>query len=303
MRGENQSLITELARPSVRAADKTIGRMAPAGARRGERRRLYSPDAEMPELESLFGTPHPVAWVTGSGAARVGNVIARTLAARGYHLVLHANSSVDAARQTVDELREAGCQATFVIGDVSDEDVVRRMVGQALEEMGRLDVLVNCASIWKPKPLEEVTAADVRRNFEVNTLGTFLCCQHAGATMVAQSSGGVIVNLGDWAVVRPYRNYAAYFPSKGAIPTLTRNLAVELAARNPRVRVNAILPGPVMLPADLPADERQEAINATLVKREGDPSNVAQAAVSLIENDFITGVCLPVDGGRSVFCG
>ena len=74
--------------------------------------------------------------------------------------------------------------------------------------------------------------------------------------MVAQESGGAIVNFGDWAITRPYLNYAAYFASKGSIPTLTRTFAVELASRNPRVRVNAILPGPVMLPPDLPEEER-----------------------------------------------
>jgi pteridine reductase len=149
--------------------------------------------------------------------------------------------------------------------------------------------------------LEEITAGDVRRYLEVNTLGTFLLCQHVGLRMVKQPSGGVIINMGDWAPVRPYLDYAAYFPSKGAIPTLTRDLAVELGTRNPRIRVNAVLPGPVMLPKDLPDEERRLAIDGTLVKREGSPQNVADAAVSLIENDFITGVCLPVDGGRSIY--
>ena len=111
----------------------------------------------------------------------------------------------------------------------------------------------------------------------------------------------VIVTLGDWAVERPYRDYAAYFPSKGAIPTLTRTFAVELGTRNPRVRVNCVLPGPVMLPADLPEYERRQAIDATLVKREGSPENVALAVLALVANDFVTGACLPVDGGRSIY--
>jgi pteridine reductase len=119
--------------------------------------------------------------------------------------------------------------------------------------------------------------------------------------MAAQESGGAIVNLGDWATVRPYLNYAAYFPSKGAIPTLTRDFAVELASRNPRVRVNAVLPGPAMLPEGLSDQERKAAIGATLVKREGSPHNVADAVLFLLRNDFVTGVCLPVDGGRSIY--
>ena len=105
----------------------------------------------------------------------------------------------------------------------------------------------------------------------------------------------------DWAIDRPYREYSAYFPSKGAIPTLTRCLAVELGTRNPRVRVNCILPGPVMLPEDLPADEKQRTIAATLVRREGRPEHVAQAVLYLVANEFVTGDCLRVDGGRTIF--
>ena len=119
--------------------------------------------------------------------------------------------------------------------------------------------------------------------------------------MVRQPEGGCIINFSDWAVARPYVNYAAYLVSKGAIDTLTRCLAVELGSRNPAVRVNCILPGPVLFPPSMPAAERQQAIDATLVKREGRPENVAQAVLFLIDNDFVTGVSLPVDGGRTVF--
>lgn len=118
--------------------------------------------------------------------------------------------------------------------------------------------------------------------------------------MIDQPSGGSVVTIGDWAVSRPYPDYAGYFPSKGAIPTMTRSLAVELAARNPRIRVNCVLPGPVMLPETLSPDEREEAIAGTLVKREGRPEHVAHAVLFLLENDFVTGVCLPVDGGRTI---
>jgi pteridine reductase len=119
--------------------------------------------------------------------------------------------------------------------------------------------------------------------------------------MVKQPEGGLIVTVGDWAEARPYTGYAAYFPSKGAVTTMTRCLAVELGTRNPRVRVNCVMPGPVMLPPDLPAAEKAESINATLVKREGRPENVAQAVLAFLDNDFLTGVCLPVDGGRTIY--
>jgi pteridine reductase len=254
----------------------------------------------MPELKELFGTDHPVALVTGSGAKRVGNVVARALAARGFNLVLHANRSVQEAEETVEDVRRAGGQAIALSADLTNEAAARKLVDDAHQHFGRLDVLVNCAAIWRRVPLEKVTADEVRRNFEINTLATFICSQQAGLKMAAQPTGGVIINIGDWAVARPYLNYAAYFPSKGAIPALTRDLAVELAAHNPRVRVNAILPGPVMLPPDLPAAEREKSIAGTLVKREGSPQHIAHAVLFLIENDFVTGACIPVDGGRTI---
>jgi len=243
----------------------------------------------------------PVALVTGSGAARVGRSVARTLAERGFRLVLHANSSLEAAERSAKEYSRQGVAAIALAADLRDEAAVTQMIDRALSHYGQIDALVNCAAVWNKKALEEVTAADVREHFEVNALGTFLCCQQVGLVMVAQPTGGAIVNVGDWAIARPYLDYAAYFPSKGAIPTMTRNLAVELGTRNPRVRVNAVLPGPVMLPPDLPQAERDAAIAATIVQREGSPENVAHAVLFLLENNFVT--CVPVDGGRSVFAG
>ncbi|MCA9142490.1 MAG: SDR family oxidoreductase [Planctomycetaceae bacterium] len=254
----------------------------------------------MSRLESLFGTARPVALVTGSGAPRLGNAIVRSLAARGYHVAIHSYRSSDEAEQTAAELRQEGANVFVCNADVSDEQQVRNMVEAVKAHFGRIDVLVNCAAIWKPMQLEAVTAAEVRRNFDINTLGTFLCCQQVGLLMASQPNGGAIVNVGDWAIKRPYLDYAAYFPSKGAIPTLTRDLAIELANRNPRVRVNAILPGPAMVPTGLSEEEKQAAIDNTLVKLAGAPRHIADAAIFLIEHEFITGICLPVDGGRTI---
>jgi pteridine reductase len=143
--------------------------------------------------------------------------------------------------------------------------------------------------------------ADLTHETEVNVLSTFLCARAAGLMMVQQAEGGCIVTLGDWAIVRPYPHHAAYFASKGAVPTMTRCLAVELGTRNPRVRVNCLEPGPVLLPPDLPEDERREAIASTLAQREGSPDHIARAVLALLDNDYITGVSLPVDGGRTIF--
>jgi pteridine reductase len=242
-----------------------------------------------------------VALVTGSGKRRVGWYVADALARRGYELAIHYRTSAAEATETIHTLQDRGAKVIGFQADLTDEEAVQSMVQKLLDHYGRLDVLVNCAAIWQRKRLEEVTAADVRLHFEINTLGTFLCAQQAGLAMVKQPEGGSIINLGDWAIARPYRGYAAYFPSKGAIPTLTRCLAVELGTRNPHVRVNCILPGPVMLPPDLPEAERRQAIEATLVKREGRPENIVQAVLHFVDNDFVTGVCMPIDGGRTIY--
>jgi pteridine reductase len=242
-----------------------------------------------------------VALVTGSGKKRVGWHVADALAGRGYDIAVHYRTSAKEAAETVEHLRGRVVEAVAFQADLSDEHAVHDLFRAAVDRFGRLDVLVNCAAVYRAKRLEEVTAADLRHNFDANLLGTFLCAQQAGLAMVRQPEGGCIVNLGDWALARPYLNYAAYFATKGAIPALTRCLAVELGTRNPRVRVNCILPGPVLFPPDMPEAERDEAIRATLVKRAGRPENVAAAVLFFLENDFVTGVCLPVDGGRTIY--
>ena len=239
--------------------------------------------------------PSAVALVTG-GAIRVGSAIVHELARRGYAVAIHANTSLDRAQELVAELTEAGHTATAFGADLRDEDATRAMIDRVRRHFGRLDALVNSAATWSATPLESVLADDVRRFFEINTLSTFICCQHAGLIMAEQESGGAIVNIGDWATA-PYRDYSAYFISKGAIPTLTRMFAVELA---PKVRVNAVLPGPVLLPETLSEEDRRRAIAGTLLNRPGRPENIALAVAALLENDFITGTCLPVDGGRTL---
>jgi pteridine reductase len=242
----------------------------------------------------------PVVLITGAGR-RVGAAVAQSLAGRGFRVALHASTSHVAAAELAKQLCDDQHEAVAVHADLRDEQATRAMIAEVRDRFGRIDALVNNAAIWHPKPLENVRADDVREHFEINALATFLCCQAAGLIMAQQRTGGAIVNIGDWAITRPYAGYSAYFASKGCIPTITRTMAVELAARNPRVRVNAILPGPVLFPDDLSEAERTQIVEATLVKRPGTPDDVAGAVLFLIENSFVTGVCLPVDGGRSIF--
>lgn len=245
----------------------------------------------------------PVAWVTGSGAARVGQQIAKRFAAAGYRIVIHANQSIVKAQKFSEELTQSGVQNLIVQGDLANPDFAARSVGIILEQFGRLDVLVNSAAIWDWKPFDEVEPKDVEHQFRVNSLGTFLCSQHAGLAMVGQSSGGAIILIGDWAVTRPYPNFAAYFVGKGAIETMTKSLAVELAIRNSNIRVNAVLPGPVMLDQSISQDHATKIAQDCLLKKLGTPEDVAEAAFFLSQQRFITGVCLPVDGGRSIYAG
>ncbi|MFO0885121.1 MAG: SDR family oxidoreductase [Pirellulales bacterium] len=249
---------------------------------------------------SLLKRQAPWPWSRGAGAKRGTSDCPAAAAGRFYTGDSCPFQWRRKPQRTAESIRNSGGKAEVFIADLTSDAQTTQLMDAVVEKLGRIDVLVNSAAMWRPVALENVTADEVRKNFELNTLATFLLCKSAGLKMAAQKSGGAIVNIGDWAITRPYLNYSGYFPSKGAIPTLTRNFAIELSARNPRVRVNAVLPGPVMLPPDLPAADRAHAIAGTLVKREGTPEHVADAVHFLICNDFVTGVCLPVDGGRTI---
>lgn len=242
----------------------------------------------------------PVALITGSGRKRVGYVIAKALGEAGYSLVLHYHSSKEEAEDSVKEFADQDIQAIALKADVADEEDVDAMFEAAIEKFGRLDVLVTTSSIWRTIPFEETSSEDLIKSYEVNTLGTFLPARRGGLIMCDQPEGGSIITIGDWSIDRPYVDHAAYFIAKGSIPTLTRMLAVEMSARNPKVRVNCIHPGPVMFPPDSSEEEKQSRIDSTLVKTADCPETVAHAVKFFIENKFVTGTCLPVDGGRSV---
>lgn len=243
----------------------------------------------------------PVALVTGSGRDRVGSVIARGLAEDGYRIALHYHSSQEAAEETRDELRECGTDCHAFQADVSDEAEVRRLANEVFDTFGRVDVLVTTSSIWMSKPLEETTAEDCRNSFDVNTLGTFLVAKEVGLRMADQGSGGAIVTVGDSSIGRPYIDHSAYFIAKGSLPTLTRTLAVELGHRNPKVRVNCLDPGPIMFPPDTGEEEKKRLRNSTLVRDADCPSMMTNAVRFLISNTFITGACIPIDGGQHFY--
>lgn len=247
----------------------------------------------------------PVALVTG-GAKRIGRAVCLELAGRGMRLAIHANTSTDDAEALAQQISDNGGDARAFAADLGDESQARELVDAAHQHFGRLDALVNSAAIWAPKDFADVTADDVRHYFNVNTVSSFVCAQQAGLIMAGQAWGGAIINLGDWADGadgQPYPDHAAYHPSKAAIPATTRMLAIELASRNGRVRVNAVLPGPVLASAGETPDNRPEVYSGNLLRDPGTAEDVAAAVAFLIANPFVTGVCLPVDGGRRLAGG
>lgn len=254
-------------------------------------------------LKTIFGVDHPVAFVTGSGKNRVGRHVARRLAEAGYQIVLHAHHSVDEAEETSHAWNKEGIPTSVVTGAVDDEKAIAGWIDKIVKQCGGLHVLVNTAAAWEPTPLEELDEQALAGQWRVNVMGPALLCRAAGLAMAQQSGGGAIVNIGDWAVARPYPDFVAYMLSKGAICSLTEVMAVELAKRNPGIRVNAVFPGPVMLDDSITQAARQKIVEQSLLKREGSPEDVAAAVQFLVESPFITGVCLPVDGGRTIFAG
>ena len=256
----------------------------------------------MNELQTAFDCEAPVALVTGSGAPRVGRAIAFELAKYGCRIGLHANTSRNDAEEAAEKLGERFSRHVAVYsGALDQEGVPEQLVSNAVSDFGRLDILVNSAAIWSPTKLEDVTTAELRRNFEINVIGSFMCARAAATVMSGQPNGGSIVNLGDWATCRPYLDHAAYFPSKGGVEVMTRSLAVELSTRNRAIRVNCIKPGPVLLADEVPDQQRIKLCASTLLGKIGTAQHVAHAVRFLCENTFVNGICLPVDGGRSIY--
>ncbi len=245
----------------------------------------------------------PQVLILGGGRKRIGYSVARFLAQKGFRTLMHYRTDHPERAELDAELKALGANPVWFQADLSSESQVKALFDSIDGQTSRLDALVHAAGLWQPTPWRDTRATDIEEHFRANTLGMLLPVIEAGKRMVSQPEGGAITLLGDWAITRPYRHYLAYFASKGAIPTLTRALAVELGTENPKVRVNCIEPGPAMLPNTLSKADKEEAVAATLVQCEGSPENVAQAVWSFIDNSFITGACLQVDGGRSVWAG
>lgn len=234
-----------------------------------------------------------VAVVTG-GARRLGKAIALALAEAGCDVAVTYRSSAAEADETVVAARGAGVQALALQANVARSEDVTRVLRSTLAAFGRLDILVANAGSFRRTPIATLTEADWDEMMSDNLRTAFLCAHRCGLHMRAHG-GGTIVTLADVAGVRPWADYLPYSVAKAGVIALTQALAKELA---PLVRVNAIAPGPVLFPDDYDTALQQREINRTLLRRQGQPSNIAEAVLAVVRNDYVTGAIVPVDGGR-----
>lgn len=237
-----------------------------------------------------------VVLVTG-GAKRVGRAVAIALAKRGARVAISYRTSAAEARQTVRDIGRLGVRAVAIRADVSRSADVKRLIAQTVRHLGGLDVLVNNAAVFFKTPWQTLTERDWDCTLDANLKGPFLCALAAGRLM-QRRGGGKIINIADWAGIRPYNDYLPYCVSKAGVIALTKALAKALA---PKIQVVAIGPGPVALPDDFTAAERARLIKRVPLQRLGSPQDVANTAVFLVEGtDFMTGSLVLVDGGQLI---
>ncbi len=239
--------------------------------------------------------PNRVILITGA-AQRVGRVIALTLAGRGAHIAFTYLDDTEPWRQTLAEIEATGVRALALPLNVLQPEQPQAVVDRAAAHFGRLDVLVNNASVWLSAPFDAISYAAWRAAIDVNLTGPFLCSQAAARHMKAQGEG-VILNLTDLSAFQTWPGYAHHAASKAGLVALTRVMAAELA---PAIRVNAIAPGTVLLPSNASDEKRRWAEQNSLLKRVGAPEDVARTVVFLIEMDFATGAVYFMDGGRAL---
>jgi NAD(P)-dependent dehydrogenase (short-subunit alcohol dehydrogenase family) len=236
-----------------------------------------------------------IALVTGA-AHRVGKVIALELAHAGAHIVVHYHRAEAEAPAAVAEIRQVGRRATAVRADLANPAAIDQLFAAVEAEFGGLDVLVNSAAIMESGDVTTLAVEDWRRSLDVNLTAPFLCAQRAARMMLARN-GGVIINITDGSGLKPWAKYPAHSVSKAGLIMLTQVLAKALA---PTIRVNAVAPGPVMKPPEWEAARWGRAGQRTLLKHTGSGYDVAHAVRFLIEQDFITGETLVVDGGERI---
>lgn len=235
-----------------------------------------------------------------TGGKRIGQVVARKVAEQGADVAVSYRGSKDEADATAADVRGLGRRAAVLAADVGKVADCEAVVSRTVAELGRIDVVVNMASIYGATPFDEMTEADWQRNIDVNLRSVFLVSR-AAVPHMRRHGGGRIVNFADWLAKsgRPaYKGFVAYYTAKAGVIALTEALALELASA--QILVNAIAPGPILPPPDMSEEERAEVAQATPLGRWGGEIEIAKAVLMLVESDFITGETIRVDGGRHV---
>jgi len=234
-----------------------------------------------------------VALVTGAGV-RVGAAIARGLAALGCHVAVHYHRSAGPAAETAAAVRAAGRETALVQADLADAAAALAVGARVVEALGRLDIVINSAAVMERQPMERVTPESWDRTLDLNLRAPFFVVQ--GSLDALRRARGQVVNIADVSAYRPWPGYLPHSVSKAGLVMLTRVLARALA---PDVRVNAVAPGPVLLPPGWGAEETADTLTRVPLERLGSPSDVVQAVRYLLQSgDFVTGTTLVVDGGE-----
>lgn len=240
-------------------------------------------------------TDRRVTLVTG-GARRVGAEIVRAFARRGDALVVHHGSSAAEANALALELRANGNPVHIVRADFAEADAPARVVAEALSAFGKLDVVVSSASLMLNHAFESVTSAEWDRVSNINLRAPFFLSQAAAGVM---SAGGSIIHMCDHlASEARFPHLIPHQATKAAVANLVTTLAGALA---PKIRVNGVAPGMVLKPDDLSSERVESFLRDVPMGRSGTPADVADAILFLVEAAYITGVVLPVDGGRHLW--
>ena len=235
-----------------------------------------------------------------TGGKRIGAAVALALARRGMDVALSWNRSEAEAREAADRIRATGRRAFVHQSDLSRPGEPAALVERAAADLGRLDVLINMASVYRSAPFEETDEQMWDEVLDVELKAAFLCAQ-AAAPHMRRAGGGAIINVTDWVAAsgRPrYQGYVAYYVAKCAVIGLTEALALELAAD--RILVNAIAPGPILAPPGTTPEESRAVEAATPLGRWGGEDEISTAVLFLLDSGFVTGETIRVDGGRHV---
>jgi pteridine reductase len=240
-----------------------------------------------------------VALVTGA-ARRVGRAIALGLAGCGHDVAVHYRGSHDEATATGREIESLGRRAVLIRGNLLESTTWGRIVEETIERLGRLDVLVNNASAFlteEPDTIESFDDTLWERMLRVNLIAPAGLAHHA-APHLSERGDGLIVNLCDAALARPWRRHLAYQASKAGLACLTQTLAKALA---PNVRVNGVSPGLAVFPESYTAEQRERLVGRVPLGRAGRPEDVASMVCHLATaGGYITGEIIRVDGGRGL---